>query len=173
MTNQILKTIRNRRTVLRFKTTSIKEEQIQTILEAGQWAPSWLNKQPWSFILIKDQKIKDQISKVVPTVFSEGIKEVPICILVAVDTLKDPYHFIEDGSAATQNIILAAHSLGLGSAWVGVFNFKNEKDSSENTIKKILGISKTSRIISLIPIGIPKLSSKSERKPLSQIVDKK
>lgn len=172
MTNPVLETIKDRRTILRFETTSIEDEKIQTILEAGRWAPSWLNRQPWSFILIKDQNVKEQLSEVVPTVFNHGIKEAPICIVVAVDTIKDPYHFIEDGSAATQNIVLATHSLGLGSAWVGVFSLKDEKKSSENKIKEIVGIPKTHKVISLIPIGISKYSKKSNRKPLSQLIYK-
>lgn len=136
-------------------------------------APSWLNRQPWNFIVVSDQKIKEQLSRVVPTVFVQGLKEAPVCIVVAVDATVDPYHFVEDGAAATQNMALAAYSLGLHSCWIGVFDIKNEKKSSEASVKQILAIPETHRVISILPIGkLGPETPKKDRKPLSQIVYK-
>lgn len=77
---------------------------------------------------------------------------------------------MEDGAATTQNMALAAHSLGLGSSWIGIFNLKNEKNSAENKIKEILNIPKSWRIISIMPIGVPKYSKEKERKKISDLV---
>lgn len=170
MVNAVLKAIRDRRTVTRFETVEIGEEKIQSILEAGRWAPSWINKQPWSFILITDPQIKDRISESVPTIYNKGIREAPVCIAVCVDPREDPYHFVEDGAAATQNMALAAHSLGLGSCWIGVFNLKGEKGYGEKEIKEILKIPKSYRVVSLLPVGIPKHIPEKDRKELSQLV---
>jgi len=170
MTNSVLEAIKNRRSVLRFETTPIEEEKIQTILEAGRWAPSWLNKQPWKFIVVTDPAIKESLSELAPTVFKLGVREAPVCIVVSVDPNEDPFHFIEDGAAATQNMALAAQSLGLGSCWIGTFKLEEEKESSEEKIKDILEIPKTHRVISLLPIGIPKHVGEKVRKELSRLV---
>lgn len=170
MTNQVLKAIIGRRSVIRFEKTPIDDEKLQSILEAGRWAPSWLNRQPWRFIVITDQGIKESISEHVPTIYSLGIKEAPICLAVYVDPKEDPYHFVEDGAAATQNMALAAHSLGLGSCWVGVFDLNSKKGSAETRIKEILKVPKTYRVISLLPVGIPKYIPEKSRKELTQLV---
>lgn len=170
MGNLVLEAIKERRSIVRFETTPIDEEKVQAILEAGRWAPSWLNTQPWSFILITDQAVKKRISEHVPTVYRLGVDEAPICIAVCIDPKKDPYHFVEDGAAATQNMALAAHSLGLGSCWIGVFNREGEKNSAEERIKEILNVPKLYRIISLLPVGVPKHAPEKKRKELSELV---
>ncbi len=85
MVNSVLEAIRKRRSVIRFESTTVPDEQIQEILDAGRWAPSWLNNQPWRFILIKDKEIKEKISDLAPTIFKLGMREVPICIAVCVN----------------------------------------------------------------------------------------
>jgi nitroreductase len=171
MTNEVLETIKNRRSVVRFESTGIEDDKIEAILEAGRWAPSWINKQPWNFIVIKDQNTRNQLSEIVPTTFVQGLKEAPLCIAVTVNASEDPYHFVEDGAAAAQNMVLAAQSLGLNSSWIGVYDLKNQKNSAEVNIKKILEIPKDARVIAILPIGHVKGEvSKKDRKSLRQIV---
>jgi nitroreductase len=169
--NPVLDTIKNRRTVARFESTQVEDDELEAVLEAARWAPSWLNKQPWSFIIVKDQKTKDRLSEVVPTTFVQGLKEAPVCIAVIVDPEEDPYHFVEDGAVASQNMALSAHSLGLQSSWIGVFDIREEKNSAESKVKQILEIPKKHRVIALLPIGHVKYDMpKKERKPLHQIM---
>jgi nitroreductase len=171
MTNLVLDTIQNRRSVLRFDNTPIEKEKMEAIVNAGRWAPSWLNKQPWKFILVKDKNIKEQLSENIPTPFIQGLKEAPVCIAVVVDTTEDPFHYIEDGAVATQNIALAAHSLGLSSCWIGIFDVKNQKKSAEAYVRKILGIPQTYRVISILPIGYSRYEPpKPDRKRLDELV---
>jgi nitroreductase len=171
MDTQVLDTIKNRRSVNRFESTEVKDNELEQILEAGRWAPSWLNKQPWGFIVIKDQTIKKKLSEVVPTTFVQGLKEAPVCIAVIVDPEEDPYHFVEGGAVASQNMALAAHSLGLQSSWIGVFDIKEQKNAAEFKVKQILEIPKKHRVIALLPIGHGKYDvPKKERKPLHQIM---
>lgn len=170
MTNPTLEAIKNRRSIVRFETTPIEEKKIQSILEAGRWAPSWLNKQPWRFIVVTDPAIKESLSEFAPTVYKLGVREAPVCIVTTVDPNEDPFHFIEAGAVATQNMALAAQSLGLGSCWIGTFKLKGERKSSEEKIKNVLEIPKTHRVISLLPIGIPKHVGEKNRKELSQLV---
>ncbi len=170
MANPVLEAIKNRRSVTRFETAPIEEKKIEAILKAGRWAPSWLNKQPWKFTVVTNPSIKESLSKFAPTVYKLGVQEAPVCIVVSVDPNEDPFHFIEDGAAATQNMALVAHALGLGSCWIGVFNLEGEKESTEEKIKNTLEIPKTHRVISLLPIGIPKYIKEKNRKELSQLV---
>jgi len=170
MTNPVLEAIRDRRSIIRFEKVPVEEEKVQAILEAGRWAPSWLNSQPWRFIVVTDQKVKESLSEHVPTIYNLGVREAPVCIAVSVNPRDDPFHFVEDGASATQNMSLAAQSLGLGSCWIGVFDLKGEKNSAEERIKAVLGIPKNFRLISVLPIGVPRNVPEKERKELSQIV---
>ena len=171
MVNEVLEAIKNRRTVLRFENTAVEDDKIEAILEAGRWAPSWINKQPWYFIVIKDQGTKDKLSEAVPTTFVQGLKEAPVCIAITTNSVEDPYHYIEDGAAAAQNMTLAAHSLGLNSSWIGVHDLRNQRNSAESRVGQILGVPKDTRVIALLPIGhIKGEPPKKDRKTLRQIV---
>jgi nitroreductase len=171
MTNEVLTAIRERRSVLRFESAPVEDEKLDAILEAGRWAPSWINKQPWNFIVIKDQKTKEKLSETVPTTFVQGLKEAPLCIAVVVNAVEDPYHYAEAGATAAQNMALAAHSLGLNSSWVGVYDLKNEKNSAESKVRKILEVPRDVRVIAILPIGKVKGDPpKKDRKTLRQIV---
>lgn len=173
MDNQVLEAIENRRTVARYENIAVKDVEVSAILEAGRWAPSWINKQPWNFIVIRDQKTREQLSDVVPTTFVQSLKEAPICVAVVVDTEEDPYHFTEAGAAAVQNMALTAYSLGLNTSWIGVFDAKEQKNAAEDKVKKILEVPKKNRVVALLPVGHAKGDvPKKERKALSQIVFK-
>jgi nitroreductase len=173
MANEVLEAIGNRRSVLRFDSTQVEEDKVEAILEAGRWAPSWSNRQPWSFTVIRDQKTKDQLSEVVPTTFVQGLKEAPLCVAITVDTDEDPYHHVEDGAVAAQNMALAAHSLGLNSSWIGVYDLKNQKNSAESKVRQILEAPKNHRVIALLAIGHVKFEvPKKDRKTLRQVVYK-
>lgn len=171
MENPVLDAVKKRRTVLRFESTEVEQDKIEAILEAGRWAPSWLNKQPWRFIVIKDTGAREQLSEAVPTAFVQGLREAPVCIAITVDTEEDPYHFVEAGAIASQNMTLAAHSLGLQSSWIGVFDVRDQKNSAEAKVKKILEIPKNYRVITLLPIGHAKYDiPKKDRKELRHMV---
>ena len=164
--NEVLNAIKNRRTVRRFKPNPIDEEMIQMILEAGRWAPSFSNLQPWRFIVIKDQGLKNALDKAArESVLHLGINEAPVVILVCVDRRIDPLHAIEAGAAATQNMTLAAYSLGLGAGWIGIWGTE-----AETSIQKILKFPETVRIVSLIPVGVPDESPQAYRKPLEELI---
>jgi nitroreductase len=160
--NEVLNAIKNRRTIRRFKSTPIEKEKLLTILEAGRWAPSFSNLQPWRFIVIKDQVLKNAIDKAArESVLHLGINEAPVVILVCVDRRIDPLHAIETGAAAAQNMALAAYSLGLGAGWIGIWGTE-----AEASIQKIFKLPETVRAVSLLPIGVPDESPESHRKPI-------
>jgi nitroreductase len=163
--NEVLKAIRNRRTVRRFKSNPVDEEMLEMILEAGRWAPSFSNLQPCRFIVIKDLGLKIALDEEArKSVLHLGINQAPVVILVCVDRRIDPLHAIEAGAAATQNMTLAAHSLGLGAGWIGIWGTE-----AEASIQKLLKLPETVRAVSLIPIGIPNESPEGHRKPLREL----
>jgi nitroreductase len=169
--NEVLKAIRERRSILRFRPEPLEDEKIQAILDAGRWAPSSGNSQPWEFIVVKDktamQKISDVAGRV--TLARKGIEGASAVIVTCVDPRKDSSHFVEDGAVATQNMALAAQSLGLASYWVGIYSPQNVKGSPEEDVKKILNIPQEYRVIAFLPIGMPAYEMKKERKMLSEI----
>ena len=163
---EVLKAIKSRRTIRRFKPNPIDAKMLRSILEAGRWAPSFSNLQPWRFIVIKDQGLKNALDKAArESVLHLGINEAPVVILVCVDRRIDPLHAIEAGAAATQNMTLAAHSLGLGAGWIGIWGTE-----AEASIQKIFKLPETVRAVSLLPIGIPDESPEGHRKPLEEFI---
>jgi len=164
--NEVLNAIKSRRTIRRFKPDPIDEEKIKMILEAGRWAPSFSNLQPWKFIITKDQKLKNELDKASrESVLHLGINEAPVVILVCVDRRIDPLHAIEAGAAATQNMALAGYSLGLGVGWIGVWGTE-----AETAIQKLFQLPETTRVVSLIPVGNPDESPKGDRRPLEEFI---
>jgi len=164
--DEVLNAIKSRRTIRRFKPDPIDEEKIKMILEAGRWAPSFSNLQPWKFIVTKDQKIKNELDKASrENVLHLGINEAPVVIIVCVDHRIDPLHAIEAGVAATQNMALAGHSLGLGVGWIGVWGTK-----AEAAIQKLFQLPETTRVVSLLPVGYSAESPTGNRKPLEEFI---
>lgn len=176
MGNEVLDAIMQRRSIYQFKPEAIPTEKITSILEAARWAPSYANSQPWEFITVTDSKLKQEVAEIARETMAAhaGIEGAHVIIATCVDPEKDPYHFIEDGAVATQNMALAAHSLGLATYWVGILSSTNDRKSVEHRIKEVLDIPERIRVISLLPIGVPAYSIEKERKRLEEIchVDK-
>ena len=171
MCNEVLDAIIQRRSIFRFTPEGVPEEKITSILEAGRWAPSYANSQPWEFIVVRDSKLKEEIVEIAKATMAAhaGIEGAQAIIVTCVNPEKDEYHFIEDGAVATQNMALAAHSLGLSSYWVGIFDLAEAENSLEKRIKRVLDIPSSLRVISLLPLGVPAYSIEKQRKRLDEI----
>jgi nitroreductase len=145
----IIKEILNRRSVREYKTEPVPEEKIIEIIKAGQFAPSARNIRALDFIIVKDQKTKEDIFKVVG---QEFVKEAPVLIIPVCDASKTNFS-IQDLSAASENMFLQATCLGLGTVW------KNVRPEWEEEVKKIIGIPKQYKVINMIPVGYAKSES--------------
>jgi nitroreductase len=169
--NAVIRAIKERRSIYRFAPESVSEEKIHTVLEAGRWAPSWGNTQPWKFIVVKDAARRQEIYDIVKSTLMGhvGIEGAPVLIAICVNPKKDPYHFLEDGAVATQNMALAAHSLQLASYWIGIFDAKNAKNSVENRVKKVLNVPQGLRVVAVLPIGLPGYEKSMGRRWLREI----
>ncbi|MDL2261614.1 nitroreductase family protein [Methanimicrococcus sp. OttesenSCG-928-J09] len=175
--NETTKTICSRRSVRKYKNDPISEEIVLTMLECAHLAPSGLNNQPWRFIVVNgsnennssNQEIGMQLSEL--THYSEIVSSAPLLIAVFLDTASS-YHREKDLmaiGASIQNILLAAHSLGLGAVWLGEI-LKNKDE-----VSKILEAPDSFELAALIAIGYPdeNSSGKAVRKPLDEIVFRK
>jgi len=118
---ETLKAISTRHSIRKFTSQKVSEELIETILRAGMQAPSARNFQPWQFILTTDRKILDKIPKVHP--YAEMMYQATLAILVCGDLNleKSVEYCAVNCSAATQNMLLAAHDCGLGAVWLGIY----------------------------------------------------
>jgi len=168
----ILSTIRERRSVHRFLSEPVAWSAIETVLEAGRWAPSRFNTQPWQFIVIQDPETRGKISQIIQrfTIAWEGVVQAPYLICTLVDPAMDDRHFVEAGAVATQNMALMATSLGLSTYWIGLLNGYDKPESAEAEIARLLAVPKGYRIISLLPVGKPAYKATGERKKLEHLV---
>lgn len=170
--------IKSRRSVRRFSDREVEDEKIKQILECGRLAPSWANKQCWSFIIVRDKEKIESLSQAAGMINS-WLKKVPIIMVACGDPKLSGIrsgieYFIVDVAIAMEHFILAAANLGLGSCWVGSFD--------ENRIKEVLKIPNNMRVVAITPIGYPvkKVGLKEnitrfivqskKRKPLNEIV---
>jgi nitroreductase len=116
-----LEAIQTRRSVRKYEKKEITDEIVEKLLSAAMSAPSAVNQQSWEFIVIKDREMLDAIPTFSP--FARMAAHAPLGILVCADTRNViiPRFWVQDCSAATQNLLIAAHALGLGAVWTGVY----------------------------------------------------
>jgi nitroreductase len=146
-----------RRSIRKFTGTRIEDENIIAIIKAGMYAPSANNTRPWHFIVVDDKEIMKRIMEVHP--YSSMLSLASHAILICGDEKlqNGPGYYILDCSAATQNILLAAHALGFGAVWLGV----EPRKERIKAMKGIFGLPEHITPVSIIAIGIPvKISDK-------------
>ena len=149
--NQAIKTIITRRSIRHYSDSPVTDEEVTAILTAAMSAPSAGNEQPWEFIIIRDKKTLSSITKIHP--YAQMLEEASVAITVCGDILKEKHQgfWVQDCSAATQNILLAAHALGLGAVWLGIHPIKERVDG----IAKLLHLPSNIVSLSLVPVGHP------------------
>lgn len=149
----MLEVIKKRRSIRSFTSQEVTEEEIRQLLEAAMAAPSASNYQPWHFVVVRDKGLREKLSQT--TIWSSFVKDSPVAIAVCGDEQISDICWIEDTSAATENILLAAAALGLGSCWVAVREHSHDGMGAEEYVKEILGIPTHIRVLCLIAIGHP------------------
>ena len=149
MTKELIKTIFSRRSIRKYTNKPVSEEDITIILKAAMAAPSASNLKPWHFIVITNRQTMDTLADIHP--YGKMLFQAPLCIAVCGDKTISTQYWVQDCSAATENILLAATSLGLGSVWLGVYP-RNER---VKPLSKILKLPETIVPLNLISIGYP------------------
>ena len=154
MENQAIENIMTRVSVREFTGEKISESQIDTLLRAAMSAPSALNKQPWAFIVVTDDEVIAQLGEALP--YSRCSNHPAIAIIPCGDLSKAipgemADFWINDVSAATQNILLAAHSMGLGAVWTGLHPDMNRAEM----VQQMLGLPEHIIPLCVVPVGVP------------------
>ena len=161
----IIGIIRARRSVRKFKSDAVPEELIERILDAGRWAPSGLNNQPWRFAIVRDRELIKEISKL--THYRRIVLGAQVLIPVFIDTERI-YHRekdIQGIGACLQNMLLEIHSLGLGAVWLG------EIIRSNLPIKRILGLGDALELMAVLALGYPdETPQPTRRKALQDLI---
>jgi nitroreductase len=154
---EMLKTRRSKR---KFLLAPVPKEVLRDIIDCGRLAPSALNIQPVEFIVVTEEETKKRIAEA--TDYGRFIVNAPVCIAVFSQHTK---YYLEDGSAATENILLAAHAHGLGACWVA-----GDKKPYADKIRQLLGVPQEFKLVSLIPLGYSKEEPKPAKKNLENVL---
>jgi nitroreductase len=149
MGEEVIKTIFSRRSIRKYHKETVPEQHIKTILEGAMAAPSASNRKPWHFIVVTERGTLNRLDDVHR--YAKMLHEAPLSIVVCGDESVSPRFWEQDCSAATQNILLAAQALGLGSVWCGVY----PSEDRVRDISEILGIEPPVKPLNLIAIGYP------------------
>ncbi len=143
--------IHTRRSIRRYEQKEVPEELIKEILSSGMTAPSARNQQPWQFIVVTDKDLLEKIPKLHPhaRMAESAAVAILVCGDLSLEESKD--YWVQDCSAATENILLASHALGLGAVWCGIY----PREDRVKRFRKLLGLPKHIIPLSLVPIGYP------------------
>ncbi|AAM07140.1 TPA: nitroreductase family protein [Methanosarcina acetivorans] len=163
--NKVIDTILNRRSVREFTDRPISKEEINTILNAGRWAPSGLNNQPWRFAVVRNPETIQKLSEC--THYSGIVAGAALLIAAFLDT-EHSYNRTKDIQAigaSIQNMLLACCGLSLGAVWLGEILNQHEK------VNSILGCSSKLELMAVLAIGEPAPGKRtSTRKALPELV---
>jgi len=155
---ELMEAILTRRSIRKFKNKPIPNEILDKLLHAAMQAPSAGNRQPWHFIIITEREKLNKIPDFHP--YSKMLKEAPLAILICAKVETDKYcdYWVQDCSAATQNLLLAAHGLGLGAVWLGIYPIQERVSG----IKDLFNLPPDIVPLSLNAIGYPNEEKKQE-----------
>lgn len=138
----------SRRSIRAYTDQPVSEADIQSLLEAGMAAPSASNRQPWHFVVVTDRKLLQELANSHP--YGKMLAHAAVAIAVCGDPGISDW-WVQDCSAATENILIAAAALGLGSVWLGCHG----RPEREQAIRDVLGIPPHIGVLSVLSIGHP------------------
>ena len=152
--------LKTRRAVRAYTSEPVPKKTIEDIVDCGRLAATAINIQPWEFVVVTDHALRHRLAET--TEHGKFIVNAPVCVVVL---CSDTQYYLEDGSAATQNILLAARAHGLGACWVA-----GDKKSYATEICRLVGAPQGFKLVSLIPIGYPAESPEKPKRPLSAVL---
>jgi len=153
-----LEAIRKRRSVRSYTGDPVPREDLEKIVDAARLAPSGHNRQPWEFIVVTDRSVIDQLKTAALWMENAGA-------IIAVVMETSSKFWLEDGSAAVENILIASTALGYGSCWLQGYTEPREEE-----LKELLGIPDDKKLLTLVPIGVPSEWPTREKKPLLEVL---
>jgi nitroreductase len=143
--NKYLNFLKARRSVRSFKNKKIPKKALEQMVDAARFAPTARNLQPWEFVVVTDKDTLNRLAELAEN--GKFLSQAAACIAVfSIDTK----YFLEDGSAATCNLLLAATALGIGSCWIA-----GDKKPYAVQVNDLLNASGAMKLISLVALGYP------------------
>jgi nitroreductase len=155
---EALEAIRRRRSVRSYTGEPIPREDLEKIVDAGRLAATGNNRQPWDFIVVTDRAMIQELK-----VASEWMEKAGAIIAVVLDP--SSRWWLEDGSAAVENMLIASTALGYGSCWLEGYTLPREE-----AFKALLGVPEEKRLLTLVPIGVSVEWPTKEKKPLEEVL---
>jgi nitroreductase len=137
--------IKTRRSVRSYTRDPIPKEVLEDIIDCGRLAPTGRGVQPWEFIVVTNPDVRADLAQIAE--YGKFIAEAPACVVVFCEDTK---YYLEDGSAAVENILLAAWAHGVGSCWVA-----GDKKDYGVAIGNLLGVPDGKKLIALVALGYP------------------
>jgi nitroreductase len=153
-----LEAIRKRRSVREYTGEPIPRADLETIVDAGRLAASGHNSQPWDFVVVTDRVMIEQLK-----VASLWMEQAGAIIAVVMDPGSRWWR--EDGSAAVENMLIAATALGYGSCWLQGYTMPREEE-----FKRLLKVPTEKRLLTLVPIGVPVQWPTVDKKTLAEVI---
>ena len=159
----MLDLIKSRRSIRKFTSKEVSDELVNQIIEAGTFAPSGMNNQPWKFVVVKDHGLREKLAQ--QTHYSQIILDAPVCIAVFLDNSRsyDRTKDVQAIGACIQNMLLAICTLGLGGVWLGEILRNKER------VRDILGLPENLELMAVVTLGYP-AEKGGKRLGLDQVV---
>ncbi len=149
-----------RRSIRKYRGTDVPLDVLLRLIDIARWAPSSKNRQPWEFIVTKDE---EKISRIAKIKGEDWIANAPAVILAISDPKKSPIYHMSDTAMAVHNISLAALDYGLGTCWIGIYENRE--------VKKMFNIPEDKVLIGALAVGYPdEKPEKRPRRPVEEIV---
>jgi nitroreductase len=175
-------TIKNRRSIRKYKTDPVDDQTLTIVLEAARLAPSWANTQCWKFVIVRDSAIRAQLAGTMsgiggtaPNPSAEGVRNAPVTIVACAEKGTSGYYggkpstdkgdgwLLFDVALAMEHVALTAFSLGLGTVHIGLFDAQK--------VAAILGVPENFIVVEIMPLGYPEFQPNARpRKDLKDIV---
>jgi nitroreductase len=144
----VLDLIKKRRSIREYAADPVSDADVQAMLEAAMAAPSASNLKPWEFIVVRKEDLRQQLAKM--KTWSYMCAAAPVVFAICGDEGRSR-HWVEDTSAATENLLLAAAGLGLGAVWIAVY----PEQEYEEYVRNLLSIPDELRVLCLVAVGHP------------------
>lgn len=155
-----IEALKTRRSVRKYTGAPVPREILEDLIDCARLAPTANNVQPWEFVIVTERPLLERIART--TDYGPFIADAAACVAVV---SKDTKYYLEDGSAATENILLAAHAHGLGACWIA-----GDKKAYAGKVLDMIGAPAGCKLISLIPVGQPAGQPQVNKRPLSDVL---
>jgi len=147
---ELMSAIANRRSVRSYSPRPVPPELLEQVLGAAVCAPSANNCRPWQIVVVQDAARRERLAQTHQ--WSRFASQAPVILVACGDRRASPTYWVEDVSAAVENMLLAAHGLGLASCWIGI---RDDTDEHERAVRAALGIPEQIGVLALLPLGYP------------------